>query len=261
MVWTALTKLRITHLVFDAYAEIFAKRAQSYHMAMQSAPRAREAEFRAVLEPLDDLPPGALCDVPSGGCYLACHVRPEIRYLGIEPTEDFFRFASASGVSVLKANPSKVPLPRDTFDYIVSLAGLHHEPNLQGVFREMRRLVRRQGRVVIADVAENTPPARFLDGFVAQTNPLGHDGWFLCSETIVLLQGAGLRVLNDELIEVPWVFDDLAQAENFAAQLFGTDYANPTQVADALFSEVGCSSEPSQLRVHWSLRRIICTTG
>lgn len=247
--------------MFDTYSEIFAKRAQSYHLAMQSAPQARDSEFRAVLEPLDDFPPGALCDVPSGGCYLAGYLRPEMRYVGIEPSDDFFRFASNSGVSVVKANPAQVPLPSKTFDYIVSLSGLHHEPNLQQVFNEMRRLVRPKGRVVIADVAENTPPARFLNGFVAQTNPLGHNGRFLCGETVASLQGAGLIVLSDELIEVPWVFDDLAQAGNFAAQLFGTDYADPTQVADALLAEIGFSSELSHIRVNWSLRRIICTAN
>ena len=38
--------------MFDTYAEIFSERANSYHSAMKRWPRARDAEFRAALEPL-----------------------------------------------------------------------------------------------------------------------------------------------------------------------------------------------------------------
>jgi SAM-dependent methyltransferase len=245
--------------VFDTYAEIFAERARGYHSAMEAHPRAREAEFRCVLDPLDDVPGGILCDMPAGGGYLARHLPPGFSYVGVDPAGDFVAAGAEAGARIVAAELSLVPLEADSVDHVVSLAGLHHEPNLAAVFREMRRLTRPGGRVVIADVAHATPPARFLNGFVARTNPKGHDGRFLNDDTAELLEGAGLTVLDDSIVAVPWTFSSVEEAASFAAQLFGTVSATPSEVADALSNEIGFTRDGPDVRLDWSLRRLVCT--
>jgi SAM-dependent methyltransferase len=227
---------------------------------MEAYPHARDAEFRSVLEPLDDLPAGTLCDMPAGGGYLARRLRPDLAYVGVDPASDFVACGSRMA-KIIRAEPSDVPLESGSVDYVVSLAGLHHEPNLGPVFREMRRLIRDGGRAVIADVAHDTPPARFLNGFVARSNPMGHDGRFLNDDTAALLEAAGFRIVADELVSTPWTFADAAEAGRFAGQLFGTENATAAEVTDALASEIGFTSEPSRLQLDWSLRRIVCAAG
>lgn len=244
--------------MFDTYAEIFAERARSYHSAMEAHPLAREAEFRCVLDPLDHLPGGTLCDMPAGGGYLAHHVRPDLDYVGVDPSSDFVAAGSRAAAKIVRAEPSDVPLESGSVDYVVSLAGLHHEPNLGAVFREMRRLVRSGGRVVIADVGHATPAACFLNGFVARTNPMGHDGRFLNDDTAPLLEAAGLTILEDAAVDVPWVFPDVEEAASFAAQLFGTLNATRPEVADALSNDLGFTPDGANVRLNWSLRRFIC---
>src|SRR5262245_12321220 len=125
--------------MFDSYAEIFAERGAAYHRAMAECPHARDAELKAVLEPLRGLPGGTLCDMPSGGGYLATLLPAGMRYVGVDPATDFVS-ACPDGTLCIKAPISAVPLGDGTADYIVSLAALHHEPDLPAVFREMRRL-------------------------------------------------------------------------------------------------------------------------
>jgi SAM-dependent methyltransferase len=245
--------------VFDTYAEIFAERARSYHSAMEEFPGARRLEFKSVLEPLDDLPGGRVCDMPAGGGYLAHHLREDMDYVGIDPASHFVALGSRPASRIMRADPSKVPLESCSIDYLVSLAGLHHEPNLERVFGEMRRLIRKGGRVVIADVAHQTAPAHFLNDFVNRANPMGHEGHFLDSGTAPLLEGAGLKILDDQLVEVPWEFDSVDDAASFAGQLFGTAQADSPEVADALSSEVGFTIESSSVRLNWCLRRIVCS--
>lgn len=242
--------------MFDSYAEIFAERARDYHAAMVACPRARDAEFKAVLEPLDDCPAGLLCDIPSGGGYLAPYLRPGLRYLGVEPARDFLD-ASPAALERVHGDLTKVPLPDGTVDYVVSLAGLHHEPSLGTVFGEMRRLVRPGGRVVIADVADGTAPSRFLNGFVADNNPLGHDGRFLNDATSRLLEEAGFAVTLDALIDVPWTFDSRIQAGSFCRQLFGTTGLDAGQVAEAMGEIIGFAEVDGRPRLKWQLRRIV----
>ena len=243
--------------MFDTYAEIFAQRATEYHTAMRQSPKARDAEFLAVLEPIGARQPGLVCDMPSGGGYLADYLSDGMDYLAIDPATDFF-VEWPKPLQRLLAEITNIPLADGSVDYVVSLAGLHHEPSLPTVFAEMRRLIRPGGRAVLADVAVGTPPARFLNGFVAQNCPLGHDGKFLDERTAPALEAAGLTVVDDRLIDVPWRFGSLDEAGEFGRNLFGMTGLSAQAVAQALDAEIGFAVEDGLPRLNWVLRRIVC---
>jgi len=126
--------------MFDTYSKIFAERGAAYQQAMAECPGARDAEFQAVLEPLNHKPVRLLCDMPSGGGYLAAHLPAGMRYVGIDPSDDFVS-ACPVGTVCIKAPITAVPLADGAVDAVVSLAALHHEPDLPAVFGEMRRLL------------------------------------------------------------------------------------------------------------------------
>lgn len=245
--------------MFHSYTEIFTDRAGSYHSAMLDFPRARDAEFEAVIAPLGDPRQGVLCDMPAGGGYLANYVPQGLRYVGVEPVEAF----SASPVrraagATMNAPVTAVPLESGSVDCVVSLAGLHHEPDLLAVFSEMRRLLKPGGLAVMADVAEGTGPARFLNGFVDRHSPQGHDGRFLDGATAALVEQAGLAVTDDRLVKVPWLFDSREDAGRFCEKLFGVEGVPWSRIAEAMDEDIGFTSEPGGLRLKWVLRRITC---
>jgi len=243
--------------MFDSYAEIFAERGAAYHAAMAACPNARDAEFRTVLEPLRDRPSGLLCDMPSCGGYLAAHLPSGIRYVGVDPSDDFID-ACPPGLDRIKADLTAVPLDDTSVDYIVSLAGLHHEPDLSSVFREMHRLLKPAGRLVIADVNVNTAPAIFLNGFVHANNPMGHEGRFFDDQTSKLLEDTGFHLLDDRMLDVPWQFDTREQAARFCRQLFWMPSLPPETVADAMEREIGFDCSETAVSLRWTLRRIVC---
>ena len=243
--------------MFNTYSEIFSERATSYHSAMRRWPRARDAEFRAAVGPLADAMDGVVCDMPSGGCYLAHYLRPGLRYLSVEPADGFFEGGNGELQARVIAPIHDVPLPDASVDHIVSLAGLHHEPRLPPVFNEMRRLMKTGGRIVIADVERETAPARFLNGFVDRNNPRGHDGRFLDGCTSGLLAECGFTVVEDVMVEVPWSFDSMEDAGAFCSDLFGIADAGRRLIVDALAEQVGFYADGPWLQLRWMLRRIV----
>jgi len=246
--------------MYDTYAEIFAERGAAYHRAMAEHPRARDSEFQAVIEPMLGRPGGLLCDLPSGGGYLAEHLPPGMTYVGVDPSDDFID-ACPPGLTRIKAHITEVPLDSGSIDFVVSLAALHHEPDLAAVFAEIRRLLRPSGRAVLADVDHGTPPATFLNGFVNANNPMGHDGHFLDDHCGELLGNAGFRIVSDELVETIWRFDTPDEAGAFGRQLFWMPDLTPSAVAEAMDSQLGFERDGDGVRLLWPLRRIVCDVG
>ena len=242
--------------MFDNYAEIFAERGVAYHQAMAACPHARDAEFAAVIEPLAERT-GLLCDLPSGGGYLAAHLPPGLSYVGVDPSDDFVR-ACPVGTVCITGSIAGVPLAEGAADCLVSLAALHHEPDLPRVFGEMRRLLKGGGRAVICDVAAGTPAARFLNGFVDANNPMGHVGLFLDELTAGVVEDGGFAIADDAVVEVPWVFDSLAEAGDFCRSLFWMPALDAAAVADAMYREIGFEVTNGRPHLRWALRRIVC---
>jgi len=243
--------------LFDTYTDIFVERANSYHQAMRLAPKARAAEFQAMVEPLRESGRGLVCDMPAGGGYLAPYLPAGFDYVGIEPVGEFHELAPKDR-RTLCAPITDIPLPARSVDHVISLAGLHHEERLEPVFSEMRRLMRAGGTAVLADVAIGTAPAGFLNGFVAQHNPRGHNGRFLDERTSPALERSSFRVVDDGLISVPWHFESCELAGEFCAPLFGISGLAPSEVAAALEREIGMIAKSDGIALQWVLRRIVC---
>jgi SAM-dependent methyltransferase len=242
--------------MFETYSEIFAERGAAYHRAMAECPHARDAEFQAALEPFTGRT-GLLCDMPSGGAYLAAHLPEGVRYVLVDPSEGFVR-SCPLGVACPKAAITSVPLADGSVDFVVSLAALHHEPDLPAVFGEMRRLLKAEGRAVIADGAVGTPVAAFLNGFVNANNPMGHDGHFFDELTAGLIEDAGFAIADDRLVDMPWRFDRLVDAGAFCRPLFWMPNLTADQVAAAMDREIGFDLIDGRSHLRWALRRIVC---
>ena len=244
--------------MFDTYEGIFSERARSYQAAMLSWPNARRAEFELALQSLPMEPGKVLCDMPAGGGYLRAYLPSDVHYLAIEPTTDFFATCPEDEYADrIHSSLHSVPLPDAHADYIVSLAGLHHEPNLDDVMLEMRRLVRSDGWVVIVEVNEGSGNGDFLNGFVDAFNPMGHKGVFFDDDVSARLVAAGFDVVRNQVIDLPWSFDSTDDMGTFCRQLFGIERATPTQVVTALEQTLSYSEGPGKVNLNWPLRCIV----
>lgn len=245
--------------MFDTYENIFNRRADSYDEAMARCPEARREEFEMALAPLPLRAGAVLCDMPAGGAYLRRYLPEGLEYLAVEPSDQFFaRCPEESGARRLQCPLASVPLADHSVDYVVSLAGLHHAPDLDAIFAEMRRLVRPEGWVVIADVQAGSASDRFLNGFVDRHNPMGHKGVFFDAATPARLRGAKLQVVDDRTVLPQWSFADLEEMGGYCRSLFGIDLATAGQVAASIESLLEVRSGPDGVGFGWPLRRFVC---
>ncbi len=239
----------------DSYHDIFAARGKQYHRAMREWPEARREELELLPQWLNLGDGEVLVDAPAGGGYLARHLSPGVRYIAVDPVEEFYRCCPGDeGRDRFHCSLDAISLPDDTVDAVVSLAGLHHEADPAAIFAEFFRVLRPGGRLGLAEVAADSAPARFLNGFVDAHSSLGHDGHFFDERVIGLLETVGLVDVSLDSVPLEWRFADLAGMATFARALFGMDRAGNEQIIDGVERILGTRTlSDGGVAMHWEL--------
>ena len=240
------------------YTELFDQRGSSYDRAMQAFPRARAAEFRQLLEPLDLSSDMVIGDVPAGGGYLGPYLPQNCEWVRHEPCSDFTTHAGQGLPSGPQTPLYPFPWKDDRCDAVVSLAGVHHLEDKPCFYREAARVTCDGGAFVLSDVAEGHPASRFLDEFVGAYNSTGHEGRYLGDDVTSDLEAAGWRLLGDRQHSFHWVFETRGQMSAFTRLLFDICEADEAQVEQAIGDLLGIDDLPGGVGMRWGLRTIRC---
>jgi SAM-dependent methyltransferase len=114
-----------------------------------------EYEQAAVRSLLDILPTGRVLDAACGtGRHLAYLHMLGHEVAGFDQCPEMLTVAKAKvpGADLRIAKLDQIPWPDCSFDTVVCALALTHEPDLAGPIRELARVVRPGGRVVISDI-------------------------------------------------------------------------------------------------------------
>jgi SAM-dependent methyltransferase len=236
-----------------SYHELFDFRGSAYDNAMQLYPTARDQEFAQIISKAKLKAGMTVADVPAGGGYLKSYLPNNIEYLGHEPCSSFTNHTSLpAGSDPIPLLP--LPWPDYKVDALISLAGIHHIENKLPFFTECRRVCKEGGLLVISDVAENTPPAIFLDSYVGDNNSTGHEGVYLHDGTINDLKLAGWNVLNANHMQFHWVFPSKKDAAIFCHKLFDIRHSSVSDTLNALEEQLGFDDLTNgNIGLNWSL--------
>lgn len=245
--------------MFATYDEIFEQRATTYHRAMETFPKAREAEFSLVTQAVRPRPGQVLCDMPAGGGYLRPWLHEDVTYIGVETTEEFASLCRPGpNDTILRSPLVDLDIETRSVDVGVSLAGVHHLPDRGTFFSEVHRILKPKSLFVLMDVESGTPSDRFLNGFLNDANSMGHKGDFLGEHTRHELEAAGFEILSDSVPHCPWRFPDRAAMCRFVGMLLGVDMADDTEIGIAIDNILGSyKAKDGSLLMNWSLRRLI----
>lgn len=243
------------------YRGTFDERGRTYDDAMEGWPDARHEEFRFAVGLARPVAGERLLDVPAGGGYLRDHLPPGVDHVALEPSSAFAVRSQRREVAVVQGGLAGDALAPASIDVVVSVAGVHHEPDLGPLLRSWRRILVPGGRLVVADVARGSAEATFLDGFVGDHNGDGHAGSYLGDDLAQLAQAAGLVEVQVVEGRYRWWADDADDLARFCIALFGLRDVAPERVAEALAHGPGVAAGPDgRVGLSWGLRALVATS-
>ena len=246
------------HDRFDVRAQSYSPaRVGLFNQANRRYPEARATERALLIERLNLEPGLAICDVGAGGGYLAEGIDAvlpgECRILCVENSGAFLDSIDDRFDKIL-SSLCRIDLADAMVDRVSCLAGLHHQERKGDFFREAHRILRPGGRVVVADVLDGSPPAKFLNDSVDRYTDIGHDGMFLHpGELTGLMTEAGFDNASEQYEEYTWNFPDRKTMIWFCQTLFRMGKATPQQVEQEIDRYLQVTESPSGVHLHWSL--------
>jgi SAM-dependent methyltransferase len=236
------------------YADLFVERGGAYQGAMERYPDARSEEFEQVVQAAALPPSAVVADVPAGGCYLQPYLPSGCRYLPHEPCSSF------KPQGPLLSDSALLPLPWSdmTVDCAISLAGVHHIADKKPLLREILRVVKPAGRLVLSDVRAESPVARFLDQYVGANNSTGHEGVYLDEATLDELREVGWQVLSAKTEKFLWQFAGRAELADFCHRLFDLSRGAPADTLEAAREHLGIRALANgSVGLQWELMTIV----
>ena len=171
----------------------FDRRADGYERGLDSGWLARMQ--REALGALELKPDDRFLDV---GCGPGATVRQTASLvdlgIGVDLAPRMIARAAAlagNGARFCVADSERLPFGSGTFSALLCSTSFHHYPDPQQAVREMARVIRPGGRLVLADACADAWGARVADLFLRRLEP-GHVRLYGSAELAGFLQGAGL---------------------------------------------------------------------
>lgn len=234
------------------YTEIFKTSGASYHAAMRLCPTARDGEFQAAVKYLGPASGDVVLDVPAGGGYLKEYLPKGVDYFAFDFAGGFHSSVEQSSI-VRRCSESTIPLANRSVDRVLCLAAMHHMEDRTAFYRECERILKTDGRVVIADVIEDSPQGDFLNGFVDRWNARGHRGAFLNPLRDDSEATAGGFSISRSTEAYVWCFPSKERALQYCRLLFCLDEDPSDAELEEALNTLGFRSDDSGSYFDWKL--------
>lgn len=166
----------------------------------------RETLRRMTLEPAD-----RLLDVGCGtGTLLQAisHSLPHARLAGVDPSREMLNVARrrlGHSARLTRGWAEQLPFPDGAFDVVVSLSLFHMLQDIHLALREMARVLRPGGRLVITDWCDDYLACRICDLFLRFSNR-AHVRVYGQQEFNELLEAAGFSGVESERYKISWLW-------------------------------------------------------
>jgi ubiquinone/menaquinone biosynthesis C-methylase UbiE len=134
---------------------------------------------------------------------------------GVEPADGMRRTAEAQArhpqVAYLKGRAEAIPLPDAAADFVLMFLSYHHVADKPAAAREIGRVLRPGGRLVLRSTFRERIPDHWWRGYFPRSWDVERAMFPTEAETRALFEAAGFRTLASVQMELPFE-DDLAEA-------------------------------------------------
>lgn len=189
----------------EAVRKQFARTVEAFSkLAVRDTPEVVSEKVEFVKPQPTDL----ALDVACGPGTFVLALAPRVRFArGIDLTEEMLRQAHAFRFELQIANAGfdcgdaeQLPYPDASFDLVLCQCSLHHMPKPAVVLKEMVRVMKAEGRIVIIDTLGPESDAKFeLHNRIESVRDPSHNGSLRLTAFLGMFESQGLEISRQKL--------------------------------------------------------------
>jgi ubiquinone/menaquinone biosynthesis C-methylase UbiE len=198
----------------EAIQKQFAKTAEAFStFAMRDTPDV----LKEKVEFARPLATDVVLDIACGPGAFALAVAPRVHFVrGVDLTPEMLRRARAyqaekqiSNAAFVRADAEQLPFPADAFDLVSCQCSFHHMPKPELVLREMVRVAKPEGRLVIIDpLGPESDSKREIHNRIEQLRDPSHTLTLRLTEFLRMFDAENLEVLRQSVRRRPRSFNN-----------------------------------------------------
>jgi len=213
-----------------------------------------ENEFITAIDELELKDNEILVNLAGGGLNLKKYIKPKINYIALDFSLEWCSYDK----DLIYTSYEILPFKNNSVDKIIILAVLHHftDEERSKLYKECYRILKKTGKLVIADVIKNSNQDIWLNTFVNKYNPFGHKGKFFDIEDKALIES------NDFIVKLKnkkynWWFTEKKELLDYMKNLFHLNISD-----DILMYNIDSILKPfiinNNYYFEWQLMYFIC---
>ncbi|MEK6937392.1 MAG: class I SAM-dependent methyltransferase [Nanoarchaeota archaeon] len=236
-------------------------RGINYVKANIDMPWARQREVHLMLDKINPSLGETIADFGCGRGVLtfplAKAVGPNGKVVALDNSNEVLkelkRKTKGDNIQTKVLSSLQLPLEDNILDAIVTLASLHHIKDKEFMFKEFSRVLKKGGRLVVGDVAFNTPVQRYFDNVVDKHCSTGHKHKFLDEKWAQeLCKKNNLKLIEFSINQVPWIFNNENECKTYIHTIHDIQ-CTPEQFLEDAKKYLKCEEEVGKFFLDWQL--------
>lgn len=257
-----LSKVGIKKQEFDGI------RSKLYKEALEEFPNARENDIRCMKKYLLPKKGEHILEIGAGSGFFSQHISDLIgekgRLIVSDPSLEQLEAVkklnkkNVDVIQFVQFGSEAVDLERNKVDAIWSFGAMHHLMQKTKSFGNMNRILKKNGRVVICDVFQDSKLAEHFDDKVAKYSITGHEVSFLSREyakTLCYLAGFEKPKFYD--VNMEWKFKNKKDIGLFLYKLHAMTKTTPEGCLKGAEGVLGVEKKGEYYLLNWPLTIMI----
>ncbi|MDP4039836.1 MAG: class I SAM-dependent methyltransferase [Candidatus Pacearchaeota archaeon] len=243
-------------------AEFSGVRANLYKESLREFPHARDEDIEVMKKYLAPKDNEVVLEIGAGSGFFSGILSDMVKQLTVsDPSNEQLeevKDLNKDNIKLVEAGADTLNLEKETADAIWSFGAMHHCFNKTKAFQNFARILKRDGRLVIADVWHGSKLAQHFDDKVAKFCATGHEVAFWTdefAESLCFLAGLETPKIHD--LNIQWKFKTKAEIGTFLYKIHAMTKTTPQECLKGAEEILGIEKKDEMYCLNWPMKVMI----
>jgi len=243
-------------------AEFNGVRSALYKECLREFPHSRDVDIEVMKKYLAPKNSEYILEVGAGSGFFSGILADSVKQLIVsDPSRDQLdevKGLNKKNIKLIEAGADTLTLEKETVDAIWSFGAMHHCLNKTKAFQNFAKILKKNGRVVIADVWQGSKLSKHFDDKVAKFCVTGHEVAFWTdefAESLCTLSGLDKPKIYN--LNIRWKFDTKEEIGTFLYKIHAMTKTTPKECLKGAEKILGIEKKGNKFYLNWPMKVMI----